>query len=118
MNFLGLDISLFELLIIVNVLAVFFSIIVSLQALYGMRQETKMQFARQLKEQQKRKHEQPQHSPQDCRDDEPLVLTLPAEKEGVLKKANAIEIEADHLYPPSDVIAQIAESIGDTKNET
>lgn len=88
MSFLGLDISLLDIIIIVNALAVLFTFIVSIQISLAMRQQNKKQFALQVKENQRRKHESSQHLPQNYGDGKPLILRLPVEK------ANELAIES------------------------
>lgn len=78
MSFLGLDIGLFDTLIIVNVLSVFFTFVIGIQTLKEMRQENKQEYAHQLREYQRRKHNPQQH------EDSPLVLKIPNKKEKFL----------------------------------
>ena len=73
MSFFGLDITLFDTLIIVNVLAVFFTFIIGIQAWRGMRQEDEQELTLQLREWQKRRHKESQ----DRLDDAPLVIMYP-----------------------------------------
>lgn len=108
MSFLGLDITLFDTLIIVNVLAVFFTFITATQVLRGMKQENKQQYAHQLRDNQRRKHiSQQQH------DDEPLVIKLPAKtKKEKFLPGNDIRVLSKKKIPLTTV-QKISKNIGE-----
>ena len=122
MSFLGLDINLFDTLIIVNVLSVFFTAITVIQTLRGMKQEAKQEFALQLREQQRRKHEYSQsqtlQQQQHCGENESLVLNL--DKRGLpIVNKNEEFLDGNDIVVLSKKVRQstaqkISQNIGET----